>query len=187
MTHCDDKYGHVENRAYQSSKWGSRRWQSDDITYTNISAMTITIWKDIWFIYNQLSLKRTISTVGPHDGPSSQDVICYWPEFPRSRSTAAWTFPEVATRARMFSWVSKKPISWSCDNWVAYNCSGGSEKVKMSVEAYKIYSEEQDNSANHLICSEQLGYQPQVHQTCSSTSPTLSCSLLLPRKTFDSN
>jgi len=51
--------------------------------------------------------------------------INYWPVLPKSRSTAAWTFPAVAISARIFSCVSKKPISWSCDNWVAYSSSGG--------------------------------------------------------------
>lgn len=75
-------------------------------------------------------------------------TICgYWPEFPKSRSTAAWTLPEVAIRALMFSCVSKKPISCSCESWVAYNCSGGSithpdpkkEKWKVGVSSLKIY------------------------------------------------
>lgn len=68
-------------------------------------------------------------------------IIIYWPEFPKSRSTAAWTFPAVAIKARIFSWVSKKPISWSCDNWVAYNCSGGTEMTKKNkyyMERYKV-------------------------------------------------
>jgi len=40
----------------------------------------------------------------------------HWPRFPRSRSTAACTFPAVARNALIFSWVSKKPISCSCDS-----------------------------------------------------------------------
>lgn len=41
------------------------------------------------------------------------------PKFPSNLSTAAWTLPWVARNALIFSWVSKKPISWSCDSWVA--------------------------------------------------------------------
>jgi hypothetical protein len=34
----------------------------------------------------------------------------FWPMFPRSRSTAAWTFVAVVAKAWMFSYVSKKPM-----------------------------------------------------------------------------
>ena len=60
-------------------------------------------------------------------------IIFYWPIFPRSRSTAAWTFPAVAAKARMFSCVSKKPISWSWANCVAYSSSGGTANFDITL------------------------------------------------------
>jgi hypothetical protein len=65
-------------------------------------------------------------------GKESANFTCYCPVFPKSRSTAAWTFPDVAIRALMFSCVSKNPISWSWESWVAYNCSGGSGRTLRS-------------------------------------------------------
>lgn len=54
-----------------------------------------------------------------------REKLWFYPLFPRSRSTAAWTFPDVARSALMFSCVSKKPISCSCDSCAAYSSSGG--------------------------------------------------------------
>ena len=51
----------------------------------------------------------------------------YWPRLPRRRSTAACTFPAVATSAWMFSALSMKPISRSWVSCVAYSSSGGTE------------------------------------------------------------
>lgn len=70
----------------------------------------------------------------------SANFTCYCPEFPKSRSTAAWTFPDVAIRALKFSCVSKNPISWSWVSWVAYNVSGGSGKTSRR-DQYKNYLE----------------------------------------------
>lgn len=111
--------------------------------------------------------------------------IHYCPVFPRSRSTAACTFPAVAISARIFSWVSKKPISCNWANWVAYNSSGGTTITHQEENKHRSCQREREKerqtareSNNHWICWVHPIPPSQVHRTCSSAFPFPCCQML---------
>lgn len=136
-------YVHEKNRTARTQSAGMGSYSPMYIMYTITALNHYNLDRFLISLKPAMGLNITdfkVTNLRGHRRTSwegSANTICYWSEFPKSRWTAAWTFPDVAISALMFSWVSKNPISWSCESWVAYNCSGGSETTTKSMSSIK--------------------------------------------------